>query len=380
MSESPFPKSIIEFVRSLQDQNIPEKEYRQRIDIFLEEKARRQLIPKVAHFELTPLCNLDCKMCYVHLTKSQFSTDQLLSVEQWKNIIDQSYACGMRMASLTGGECLTYPGFDDLFLYLLSLRVRTAVLSNGLLIDSKRVDFFKRHRPEMIVISVYGSSNDAYETVTGHRVFDTIYHNLKLLKDAGMNVKISVTPNQNMLKDIQPLFEMLESLKFPYSINKMLIHPRPNTGRKVEDLTAEQYIEVHRTRSLLRNRVPVPIDPMELPAIEDQEKTLGLRCGAGRSGFSIKYDGSICACLGLNMDPIYPLQIGFKEAWKRINEYAENYPFPQECDGCIYFDLCRPCPIMHQNASTLGHCNPAVCEKTKAYICAGLLPLPQKKS
>jgi len=371
-----FPNSIIELVKSFHEQGISEEEYSKRIDAYLEEKARRFHIPKVAHFELTPLCNLDCKMCYVHLTKSQFNPTELLSIDQWKSIIDQSYQAGMRMASLTGGECLTYPGFEDLYLYLLSKRVRTAVLTNGILLDRKRIEFFKRHRPEIIVVSVYGGSEDCYEAVTGHRVFDIVYNNLQMLKSEGISVKISVTPNQYMLKHIKELFEKLELLGIPYNINKMLINPRENTGRKVEDLTAEQYIEVHTIRSLLRNRKPAPISPTELPDIKNQKGTLGLRCGAGRSAFSIKYDGSICACFGLQMDPIYPLEIGFEEAWKIVNMFAENYPYPSECNGCVYYDLCRPCPIMHQDAPVLGHCDPSVCEKTKAYICAGLLPLP----
>lgn len=36
---------------------------------FLNFKARDKGIPISGSFELTPLCNLDCKMCYVHLNK-----------------------------------------------------------------------------------------------------------------------------------------------------------------------------------------------------------------------------------------------------------------------------------------------------------------------
>jgi len=376
MGEAVYSQSLIEFVRTLRSQNVPEKELIGRIDAFLEQKARAQHIPKVGHFELTPLCNLDCKMCYVHLSKSQFSSEQLLSVDQWKQIIDQAYTLGMRTATLTGGECLTYPGFDDLYLYLLSKKVRTAILSNGLLIDSKRIEFFKRHRPEVVVVSLYGSSDDGYEAVTGHRVFGRVFENLQHLKDAGINTQISVTPSEHMMNDVLPLLETLELLGIPYNINKMLMQARPNTGRKVVDLSAEQYVEVHRARSILRNRIPTPNESVELPDIEDKGGSLGLRCGAGRSGFSIKYDGSICACFGLNIEPIYPLQIGFEAAWKKINDYAEHYPYPIECCDCVYYDQCQPCPIMHQDAPVLGHCNPSVCEKTRVYMRAGLMPLP----
>ena len=33
----------------------------------IQERTREADIPYSGSFELTPLCNLDCKMCYVHL-------------------------------------------------------------------------------------------------------------------------------------------------------------------------------------------------------------------------------------------------------------------------------------------------------------------------
>ena len=38
---------------------------------FLDRKAREKGIPLNGQFELTPLCNFDCRMCYTHLTKEQ---------------------------------------------------------------------------------------------------------------------------------------------------------------------------------------------------------------------------------------------------------------------------------------------------------------------
>ena len=33
----------------------------------LDRHCRRNFIPKGGSFELTPRCNLDCKLCYIHL-------------------------------------------------------------------------------------------------------------------------------------------------------------------------------------------------------------------------------------------------------------------------------------------------------------------------
>ena len=49
----------------------------------IQEKTREADIPWSGSFELTPLCNLDCKMCYVHLQDPSVK-HQMLSGEQWK--------------------------------------------------------------------------------------------------------------------------------------------------------------------------------------------------------------------------------------------------------------------------------------------------------
>ena len=67
-------------------------------------------------------------------------------VETWKKLIDDAHDAGMIYASLTGGECLTYPGFDDVYLYLRTKGIVPGILSNGLLMNEKRVQFLKKYR------------------------------------------------------------------------------------------------------------------------------------------------------------------------------------------------------------------------------------------
>ena len=145
-------KSGIEFLENLRRQNGKERQTFDAFSSYLVQKARERGVPLYGEFELTPFCNLDCKMCYVHLNKDQTHGRSLLTVEQWKELIDQAYKAGMINATLTGGECLTYPGFKELFLYLHSLGCEVSVFTNGVLLDQEWVDFFKAHMPAEIQI------------------------------------------------------------------------------------------------------------------------------------------------------------------------------------------------------------------------------------
>ena len=75
---------------------------------YLEKKAREKGVPLNGQFELTPLCNFDCKMCYVHLDGDQLKGREILPVPVWKELMTQAWKAGMVKAALTGGECLAY--------------------------------------------------------------------------------------------------------------------------------------------------------------------------------------------------------------------------------------------------------------------------------
>ena len=365
MENNSRDENIVDFVQKLKSRGISEKEYSKQISRFLEFKARERGIPINGCFELTPLCNLDCKMCYVHLDNCSFSASELLSANEWMSLIRQAYKAGMRSAMLTGGECLTYPAFDELYLVLHELGVSTDVLSNGVLIDNKWIDFFLKYRPQCIKISLYGSCDDVYEKVTGHRVFNKVYHNLLMIRDAGLPVFISITPSRYMQDDMKQLIETVESLNIRYEINARLFPARANTGRTVEDLSLDQYVELYRLRLKYHQQNPTPNDLSELPDVKREGVgKRGLRCGAGRSSFSIKYDGTMCTCIALDEFSVSAVELGFQGAWKQINEYAKTYPVSCECDGCAYLPVCLHCQAMHKNAPQSGHCDPRICERT----------------
>lgn len=117
----------------------------------IRKQAARQGIPIHGHFELTPRCNFDCKMCYVHLQEGQMKGVKELSFDEWKKIIDQALDEGMIFASLSGGECLTSPYFNEIYTYLHSRGVLITVLTNGYFLD-KKMPLFKIYPPAYIQV------------------------------------------------------------------------------------------------------------------------------------------------------------------------------------------------------------------------------------
>lgn len=369
--------SLVSYIAELKKQGASEKEIKKGYNNFIEVKARRNKIPLHGKLELTPYCNLDCKMCYVHLSGNQFDKSNVLTFLTWKKLIDEAHAAGMIHTTLTGGECLIYPEFDEIYFYLLGKGIVPCVMTNGLLLDRERMEFFKKYPPALIQVTLYGGSDDAYERVTGHRVFSTIYHNLELLRESKLRAHIALTPSVFMREDIRLLQETARSIGLPYAINANLIAPRENTGRQLEDLNIEQYIEIYKIWKEMREEELVPIDPTELP-MENKtgDVVFGLTCGGGTTSFTIQYNGKMAPCPSLAEVTTDPLSDGFLNAWHQLNDLVSKYPMPAECTNCVYKAYCLYCPAVHNNAHNLGHCDPRICERTKRLIQEGFMPLP----
>ncbi len=378
MEQEPVRKEpgLLELLDEWEKQGASDEKIAQRMRHYLSDKAREENIPLHGTFELTPLCNLDCKMCYVHLSEKQMceSGMQLLTVEEWKDIMQQAIDAGMMSATLTGGECLTYPGFDELYLFLQDMGIATVVKTNGILLSSKRIEFFKQHPPSEIQITVYGADEDTYEQVTGHRSFAQVMSAIHRLKEAELPLSINVTPNRYMVQSSENLLRLLSSIDVPYHINLSLFEPRSETERDGQnmDMTMDDYFKMYRISAELTGESLASVCDEDIPSPQGRLGTVrGLPCGGGRSNFAIYWTGKLYPCLALNKWGIDLRSSLFIDAWKEINDYVSAYPFPAECIGCVFQPLCPACVVLHEMGGVQGQHNPAFCTRARRLVAEG---------
>lgn len=358
----------------MEKRGIPENQRIYPINGYLSMKARVQNVPSNGSFELTPFCNLDCKMCYVHLRPDQLEPGQRLrTVEEWKNIIDQAVDAGMISADVTGGECLTYPGFKEVYLYLRSKGIRPAVLTNGCLLTEDMVSFFAENPPAVIQVTVYGSSDDAYEKVCGHRAFHEVMDGIERAKNAGLKVYCTITPSRYMQEDVEAIFELLRSKGVEYYLGGAMLPARTETGRELEEFGVEldAYMSMlkkeRQYRVALKNDKVIQAAPRYVPPMKGNLR--GLPCGGGHSGFHINWKGEMCPCIAFSHTVHYPiLENGFLDTWKKIGETIDQYQAPAECSECKLKERCLSCPGEKAMSGLDGKLNKAVCMRLKRDI------------
>ncbi len=368
-------KSLPALIASLRQNGADTALYNWAMRYFIDVRARDRGVPLKGAFEITPLCNLDCKMCYVHLNAAQLKGQKLLSAKEWEHLMGEAIDNGMMYASLTGGECLTSPDFDRLYLFLHKHGIQVSILTNAVLLDESRIEFFQKHPVAGIQATLYGTNDNVYERVTGKRLFGAVMKNLNAADKAGLPLTLTITPNEYLAEDDEELVRLAAATGIPFNVNSSLMTPRKETTRDdgFKDLSVDDYIRLFRLQIQLKGSLPPPECADDLPEAGGTPgiSPKGLRCGGGRSGFNITWDGKMVPCNRLVHLSANPLEIGFKNAWDYINTSCNNYLLPCECETCPYQPAAHTCAAKHINA-TPGHCDPAECTWCKAMVKAGL--------
>ena len=115
--------------------------YSNRIMNILQQKAKISRIPLTVNFELLPVCNLNCKMCYIQSSWSDVKNQGgLKSIEYWINMAKQAKDAGTLCILLTGGEVFLYPHFKELYVELYKMGFIITINTNASLIDENVVE------------------------------------------------------------------------------------------------------------------------------------------------------------------------------------------------------------------------------------------------
>lgn len=369
--------SLLHMLKEMEQRGITQEDpVRQRMFAnVLDQQARSSGIPQYGIFELTPRCNFDCKMCYVHLEKEQMKNAEELPGNIWKSLMDEAIEHGMMKAQLTGGEAMLHPDFEDIYLHLYEKGIWISVLSNGFLLNRDRVEFFKTYPPATLQVSLYGSNNESYERLTGRAVYDTVKEHILLSRDIPTRFSLAATPSRYFpAGEVKQALEFAKEAGIRISVNGDLSEPYEETERSLKDVEVDEdeYVRMRRTLCEFHG---VEIHPYtgELPKpAQKTEPGQGVLCAAGRALFAVNWRGEMRACLDLPFKA-YPLKDGFQKSWEYVHRMAVNYPIPGECLSCAYHKICVRCPVVHGKGAEPGHADRRICRRTVRMVQEGLV-------
>lgn len=246
--------------------------------------ATEKKVPLYGVLELLPLCNLNCDMCYVRMSREEMEeVGRLRTMEEWTKTAEDMMKAGTLFVLLTGGEPLLYPHFRELYQKLRELGMIITINTNGTLIDEAWADFFAENKPRRINITLYGASNETYERLCHYPGgFD---------KAAKARVEVLQR-------------EMGEEVFAQY--------------RKIQLDEAE--------------------NTPEGEAVPGQ-----MACRAGKSSFVVNWQGEMRSCVVLDKPSIPLRDVEFEKAWELTKKGTESLRISARCSSCKLRKVCNTC-------------------------------------
>ncbi len=163
--------------------------------------------PRLIFWELTKSCNLKCAHCRAEAEDNNYTGE--LGLDQIKGILDNISSNYSPILVLTGGEPLYRKDIFEIAEYANGKGLRTALATNGTLIDKATAEKIKKAGVARVSISIDGinaESHDGFRGVPG--AFDGALNGARLLRDAGVEFQFNTTITKRNVDQIDEILAL----------------------------------------------------------------------------------------------------------------------------------------------------------------------------
>lgn len=307
-------------------------------------------VPVTGTFELTPRCNLRCKMCYVRLTPEQMAPiGREYTEKEWLDLAYEARQAGLIFLLLTGGEPTLRTDFMEIYEGLAQMGFSISINTNGTLFKPELKALFHQFPPAQINITLYGTSREEYAALCGDAgAYDRVVDAIHWLKQEGILVHLNstMTPENESRWKAYEEFAAREELElrmttycFPPDRRGgcsefIRLEPEMAGELAVKDMLYREGIESIQEKA---RRLDRPLNSCKLD-IGDP-----IQCMAAKSQFWITWDGRMTPCGMLNQPATRPFENSFDKEWTSLKEKTAAIRLCPECHSCPERSSCLNC-------------------------------------
>lgn len=317
-------------------------------------QAKQTRTPANGSIELLPLCNMNCDMCYVRLSREEMERQgRLRTADEWLEIGRQMKDAGVLFLLLTGGEPFLYPDFKRLYLGLRQMGMILTINTNGTLIDEELAEFFGKYKPRRVNITLYGTDEETYAELCHYPGgYERTLRGIRLLRERGVDVKVGGSLTRANKDDLDRLLDIEKELGIPVRVDTYMMpatRERELPYNMQSRLGPEEAVRA-RIHALKREMGPelFPQYVQQSVYMADQPKPAEskpghMACMAGQCSFTINWQGEMRPCVMLSEPAVSVFEAGFAAAWKYIVEETGKILLNAKCSTCSLRYLCRTC-------------------------------------
>jgi radical SAM protein with 4Fe4S-binding SPASM domain len=306
-------------------------------------------IPFYGFIEVTRRCPSMCRICAIDTGRG---SEDVLTLDEIRHVIDQFNDMGIKFAALTGGDPLLRPEIIEILRYIRD-KDMAAGFSTSLLTLTEDVARRLAELNVKIQVSLDGSTPAVNDFNRGEGSFEKAMKGIELLHKYGVEFRIAFCIMKHNIDDIPNMVELAERL----GAKEVAFRKIKLLGRAVR-LKDEVYPSPHdMTRAyshLYRTAYGRDPESMRINAKYNDVVFKGrgpefnrLPCGAGRNIIHITHKGDIVPCSLFTEDKFIQGNVRKDDiagVWKDSellsffrNTRVEDIP---KCRGCRYRYLC----------------------------------------
>lgn len=355
------------------------KEWDELLQQFLKISLRKKEVI-ASNFELTARCNLQCKMCYVcRPANDKLAKDKELTTAQWIRLAEEARDSGLLFLTLTGGEVFLREDFKTIYEKLTKLGFILKIYTNGTLMTPDIINWLATMPPKEVSITLYGTSRETYQKVTGHAEgFDKAVQAIDMLQAKGIQTEIKTTVIHGNMHEYKQFIDFTGQTESSLGVVNYVsprregCHSDPLGNR----LSPQELFQYERKITEYHQKVSVGKDEI-FPSIRNHNNDLlkkivpndAFRCLGGKCAVWVTWDGRLIPCGLLEIPETYPLEKGFLAAWEELKHKCTLITVSKECRECQYQAYCDYCPAkLYRETGYYDQPAPYLCELARSRV------------
>lgn len=226
--------------------------------------------------------------------------------------------------------------------------------TNATLITEEIARLFKQYPPRFIKVTLYGGSNDTYQSLCHtSQGWDRCIAGLKLLKQYGIATKLTLTLIEKNRQDYHRMMEIAHELELPTMLNAYTsMYTRKSCAscipmadlRMSPEEAARLEIDYQKdTKGEDFENYKLEMAHFLKQSLTSVPDGLSLTCRAGKSSCWINWQGIMTPCVDMDEPSASVNDLPVAEAWQHIVQECQELPFHLECKGCTLKQVCDVC-------------------------------------
>ena len=300
------------------------------------EKAFADAIPISGTFELTPRCNFNCRMCYVHLRPEQIpKLGREMSAADWIRTAEEAKEAGTTWLCVTGGEPLVHPEFRTIWKELTQMGFFITLQTNASLIDDDMAEFLEQYPPRAAKVTLYGSNDEVCEQVCRVKNgFTRADAGIRRLRELEIPVQLVSTVIRQNLNDVKKMAFYAWIHKLPWMATGGIKPSIRGADSEAREVRVQEKLD-ERLKAEIKWRLNGhPVDVTRKPCTY---------CKDYRLGYWVTWNGMMRFCSFMNEPDIPVREMPFQKAWEELIQYEEALEWPEECFSCEINKICFKC-------------------------------------